>query len=296
MQQTTIPQVTVKRPLVKIVHPPKTKTFTNASESKPIVQPQFSNQVKNVPSNDITSQTVEKPFTTAVSIPTKPPTTVVKSVVEEGQQNTPSTPTVTTVTTVKPILKKPATPIINSAVVSRRVASVPRLPDWQYKLATTFLMTSDMSSTLDDVDMSDASNASPSTAETDQITEDTTRCICNSTHESEVMIQCDCCKKWLHEDCIKLQNSKESDPFICIFCQEEMSKAVKEYVRKKLAMFMPIVQKCQNDMQYMRQTQNFWNEIMEIVKDALEVLDMIPMFLPTSDRENDQTDLYKLTK
>lgn len=49
-------------------------------------------------------------------------------------------------------------------------------------------------------------------------------------------------------------------------------------------------------MQYMRQTQNFWNEIMEIVKDALEVLDMIPMFLPTSDRENDQTDLYKLTK
>ena len=142
-------------------------------------------------------------------------------------------------------------PISNSPVVNRRVIT-PKLPDWQYRLATTFLMTSDMSSTLDDIDLSDDNS--------NQITEDTTRCICNSTHESQVMIQCDCCKKWLHEYCIKLQNSREEDQFICIFCQEKLSRAVKEYIRKKLASFEPLVQKmselitvqCKTDSEFVK--------------------------------------------
>ncbi|OHT06908.1 hypothetical protein TRFO_24940 [Tritrichomonas foetus] len=197
------------------------------------------------------------------------------------QQNVGSTPEVK-----KRVVTAPA-------AVSRKIQT-PKLPDWQVKLATTFLMTTDMSCTLDDVDMSNSENHGGPGPDIDQITEDTTRCVCNSTHESDVMIQCDCCKKWLHEDCVKLLNSREVDPFICIFCQAEMSKAVKEYIRKKLNAFAPIIQRCQNELQYdIRQTQPIWGEIMEIVRDSQEVLRMIPLFLPTSDRSEDQSDLYK---
>ena len=94
-----------------------------------------------------------------------------------------------------------------------------------------------------------------------------------------------------------MQNSREEDQFICIFCQEELSRAVKDYIRKKLASFQPLVQKCQNELQYnVRQTQNLWNEIMDVVKDAQEVLKMIPLYLPTNDRESEQTDHYKFSK
>ena len=168
--------------------------------------------------------------------------------------------------------------VVTKKIHSRKI-NQNLLPDWQSNIATTFLMTPDMSCTDEDVDMSNPEFQGDGTPEMDQITEETTRCICNSPHESEVMIQCDSCKKWLHEDCVRLQNSREADPFICIFCQHEMAKAARAYVRRSLANCLgPILQRCQTDYQIPS-----WTEIEEVVKDTNDVLKMLPMFLPTAD-------------
>ena len=177
--------------------------------------------------------------------------------------------------TPTPTIPKKISPSVQSRKISQN-----RLPEWQSTIATTFLLTPDMSCTDENVDMSNPEFQGDGTAEMDQITEETTRCICNSPHESEVMIQCDSCKKWLHEDCVRLLNSKEADPFICIFCQHEMAKAVRAYVRRSLAGLAPILQRCQTD--YQTQIPR-WSEITEIVKDTKDVLKILPLFLPTAD-------------
>ena len=176
----------------------------------------------------------------------------------------------------------PVTKKVAPAVLSRRVTSAVKLPEWQTNIATTFLMTPDMSCTNEDVDLANPENQETVSAEMDQISEQTTRCICNRQHESDVMIQCDCCKKWLHEQCIRLVNSNENDPFICIFCEHEMAKAVKTYVRKKIAVLIQIVQKYQADGQTLS-----WNDLLENIRDCQEVLRMVPMFLPTNQEERE---------
>lgn len=181
-----------------------------------------------------------------------------------------------------PVAKKVA-----PAVLSRRATGAVKLPDWQTNIATTFLMTPDMSCTDEDIDLTDPENQDTTGTEMDQISEQTTHCCCNMQHESDVMIQCDCCKKWLHEQCIRLVNTNENDPFICIFCQHEMSRAVKSYVRQKISVLIQIVQKYQADGQTLS-----WNELLENIRDCQEVLRMVPMFLPTNEDEREQDSYY----
>jgi hypothetical protein len=99
------------------------------------------------------------------------------------------------------------------------------------------------------------------------------------------MIQCDSCKKWLHEDCVRLQNSREADPFICIFCQYQLAAAIKAYLRRKLVQFPVVLQNVQSTYQQETGThsQALWNEMLAIVQDAQSVLSLIPMFLPSSE-------------
>jgi hypothetical protein len=99
------------------------------------------------------------------------------------------------------------------------------------------------------------------------------------------MIQCDSCKKWLHEDCVRLQNSHEADPFICIFCQHELSRSIKSYLRTKTAAFPVLMQQLQSDFQYqaVSHSKSIWTDLLQIVNEAQDVLAMIPLFLPASE-------------
>jgi hypothetical protein len=184
----------------------------------------------------------------------------------------------TPVTTAAPTTKK-----IAPAVLSRKVAAT-KLPEWQASLSSIFLMTPDMSYQDDDRNIMEL-NPEGGPSEIDQITEETTRCLCNSTHESEVMIQCDSCKKWLHEDCVRLQNSREADPFICIFCQHELSRSIKSYLRRKTAAFPVLMQQLQSDFQYqaVSHSKSIWTDLLQIVNEAQDVLAMIPLFLPANE-------------
>jgi hypothetical protein len=228
----------------------------------------------------------------------KPVSSVVSLLVDapDGDSRPPTPRSTVVIKKAKPIIDilNQGSPKSVSAPVSKIVAPAcevrrrepPKLPEWQSNIATTFLLTADMSFADDEHDIEHPVDRA--TPDVDQITEETTKCICNSTHESEVMIQCDSCSKWLHEDCVKLQNSRESDPFICLYCQQELVKAVKLYMRKKLGEFKPILQKMRAEAHYrqgMRPT-SIWHEILEIVKDSQEVLKMIPFFLPNNDESH----------
>jgi hypothetical protein len=185
-----------------------------------------------------------------------------------------------------PALVKRVAPVHSRKLLAHKV------PDWQGSLAHSFLLTPDYSFSdsevaclgFDCLHFSDpCQNRSNGPSEIDQITEETTRCICNSTHESEVMIQCDSCKKWLHEDCVRLQNSREVDPFLCIFCQYEMSTAVKGYLRKKMTAFGPILSRFGGPD--LGRGSGLWSELLEVVRDSQEVLRMIPSFLPATEED-----------
>ncbi|KAH0791552.1 PHD-finger family protein [Histomonas meleagridis] len=216
---------------------------------------------KSVVTKSIVKKVTPVPPTSSINPPPPPPPP-------------PISPQKKTIT-IQPAMT--VTKAIPQSAQSRKI-STPKIPEWQYNLASTFLMTTDMTSTNSDIDPTDPHNQTDNNIETDQITEDMTRCICNSNHESDVMILCDSCKKWLHVDCVRLQNSQDVDPFICIYCQYEMAKAVKSFVRKKLASVLPIVQRYQDACQ----PTPIWNDLLQAIRDTQEVMKMIPHFLPTS--------------
>lgn len=119
----------------------------------------------------------------------------------------------------------------------------------------------------------------------DLSTGETTRCIYNSTHERKVMTQCDSCKKWVHEDCVRWHNSRESDPFACIFCPYELARSIRNYLRKKVTEFLMVMQKVQRGFPYrsLSHSKPIWSEMLDIMQDVQSVLAMIPLFLPSSD-------------
>lgn len=149
----------------------------------------------------------------------------------------------------------------------------PQLPSWEQNLAMTFLMTCNVS---DSVEHKETINS-----EVEHISEEMTRCLCNSNHESDVMILCDSCKKWMHVNCVRLQNSQDVDPFVCIYCQYEMSKAIKSFVRAKL---MNITQKIKEKR--IQETTPVWNELLQTILDIQSVLRIVPQFLPMASTEN----------
>ena len=95
------------------------------------------------------------------------------------------------------------------------------------------------------------------------------------------MILCDSCKKWMHVNCVRLQNSQDVDPFVCIYCQYEMSKAIKSFVRAKL---MNITQKIKEKR--IQETTPVWNELLQTILDIQSVLRIVPQFLPMASTEN----------
>ncbi|KAF2277273.1 uncharacterized protein EI97DRAFT_314940 [Westerdykella ornata] len=64
-------------------------------------------------------------------------------------------------------------------------------------------------------------NASPTTTpSTDRssLSNDSTRCICNSADDGRPMIQCESCNKWLHKTCVGLSARNPPPVYVCIFC------------------------------------------------------------------------------
>lgn len=181
-------------------------------------------------------------------------------------------------TPAQPIVKKVAV----APIVSRKLYNKPSIPEHYITIANSFLMTPDMTSPEHPQEVENASSKEMD-PDSEQIPE--TRCICTLTHSSSVMIQCDSCKKWLHEDCVHLKNPKDADPFICIYCQYEIAKAVKSFVRQRLSVLNPMAQRLEIDMQSGRitQLQSVWNELGEIVNDIQDVLKMIPDSLHSED-------------
>ena len=179
-------------------------------------------------------------------------------------------------TPAQPIVKKvAATPI-----VSRKIYNKPSIPEHYITIANSFLMTPDMSSpdASQDSDLTNPEESEPIPQET--------RCICSLTHSSSLMIQCDSCKKWLHDDCIHLKNSKEVETFYCIYCQYEIAKAVKSFIRQRLSILAPMARRLEMDIQsgILTQLPSLWAELQEIVNDIQDVLNMIPNALHS---END---------
>lgn len=158
------------------------------------------------------------------------------------------------------------------------------IPEWQRKLAETYLLVPDMENTTDDT--IDSSNDSEKFQP--QISEDTINCICRSTHDSEVMIQCDSCKRWMHMSCIRLEDSNEDETFICIYCQYQLAKAIKQYVRTKVAGLQTQLQPFLNDIQTCRipQTQAVFAQLNDEIQQIQQTLQTIPSFLPTVQPQN----------
>ena len=171
----------------------------------------------------------------------------------------------------QPVVKKvQATPI-----VSRKIYNKPSIPDHYLTIANSFLMTPDMTGP---EDTQDGENGA---SEADEPIPQETRCICSLTHSSSLMIQCDSCKKWLHDDCVHLKNSKDVETFICIYCQYEIAKAVKSFIKQRLSILAPMAQRLENGMHNgsLNELQNLWTELGDIVNDIQEVLNMIPSSL-----------------
>ena len=166
-----------------------------------------------------------------------------------------------------------------ATVVSKKVNN-PKITDLYLQLSQAFLLTPDMTSTIISEKQND-NFQEENNSEVEPIPE--TRCICNLTHGSPLMIQCDSCKKWLHEDCVHLKNPKDADPFICIFCQHEISKSVKNFVRRKMKIIQNIVSKIEKENQSPINLSNYWKEIQNIIDDTKNVLELIPTFLNSTE-------------
>ena len=158
---------------------------------------------------------------------------------------------------------KVRTPATNSVLIKNFNKS----PQEQYlALATTFFLTPDMMDAVDnsggnETQMTDSNNPDVEIAPE-------TRCICTLTHGSPLMIQCDSCKKWLHEDCVHLKNPKDANPFICIYCQYEMAKAVKQFIRRRILKLYPDITKLEGDPNFSNKIHQIWDEITLIAKDT----------------------------
>ncbi|EAX87499.1 PHD-finger family protein [Trichomonas vaginalis G3] len=184
----------------------------------------------------------------------------------------------------------PSTPVVKKIaagpIISRKFTQKPQIPDNYLSIANAFLLTPDMTGPRESPIQNDSPEQVSDKGDVEVVQE--TRCICGLTHGSSVQIQCDSCQKWLHEDCVHLKNSKEADPFICIYCQYEIAKAVKAYVRQRLASLLPKAQQLEIEMQNGRITQYMpiWNELSDIVADIQEVLKLIPELLRSEDDKN----------
>ena len=156
----------------------------------------------------------------------------------------------------------------------------PQIPEWQKTLAQTYLLVPDMGNTTDP----NLENENSKIYE-QPISEETISCICHSTHESEIMLQCDSCKRWMHVTCVRLQDSQEDDTYICIFCQYQLSKAVKQYIRNKVSNLQDYLKPLVSDLQNYRipQSQNIWKDLTEHINELQNVLQIIPSYFPSGE-------------
>lgn len=154
-------------------------------------------------------------------------------------------------------------------------------------LAELFLLAPDMSCTNQQLDMMNPANYTKESAKKKQTKPSIgseTRCICNSRHDSELMIQCDSCKKWLHSECVRLVNTEHVSPFICIFCQYKVAIAIKMNAKTSLQRFLPIIQQMHQEERF--KFLELSKEILEVIRDIQEILHMTPSFLPPQTRPN----------
>lgn len=153
-------------------------------------------------------------------------------------------------------------------------------------MAQIFLMTPDMSCTNQQLDMMDPKNLPKDKTNQQKPTRPTqgveTRCICGSKFESELMIQCDSCKLWLHADCVRLQNTENVCPFICIFCQFRIAKSIKDFVKNSFSQFTPTLELLKTDGA--GKSKQLWFDVMKVCKDIQGVLHMAPTFLPPQNK------------
>ncbi|OHS93132.1 PHD-finger family protein [Tritrichomonas foetus] len=142
----------------------------------------------------------------------------------------------------------------------------------------------DLSCTDEDIDMSLPSNSRAPPVSKGKIRN--VRCICTSKHQSDVMIQCDSCKNWLHSSCIQLENSKDVSPFVCIYCQYNVATTVRSFITSQALKFRTVLE------QFINEPDNSYKSmkpvvpsLFKMVKEIEQSLKMIPEFLP-SDSSN----------
>lgn len=68
-------------------------------------------------------------------------------------------------------------------------------------------------------------NGSPSTenlttpsTDRSSLSTESTRCVCHGTDESQPMVQCESCEKWLHMNCLGFKSSTLPAVYVCVFC------------------------------------------------------------------------------
>jgi hypothetical protein len=138
-------------------------------------------------------------------------------------------------------------------------------------LAQCFMLVPDMSATDDMINLLDPLN-SPHPSVFDHPTPDTIRCLCDSSHIADTMLQCDSCKLWMHGDCLHVTNSGDGSPFICLYCQQKISNAIRGYVRAQLQRLRP------TDME--TDLSDFWADTLRVIEEVKDLLQAVPKFLP----------------
>ncbi|KAF2660059.1 hypothetical protein K491DRAFT_589941 [Lophiostoma macrostomum CBS 122681] len=63
----------------------------------------------------------------------------------------------------------------------------------------------------------DVGLTTPST-DRSSLSNESTRCICNSSDDGRPMVQCESCNKWLHMDCVGLSSHNLPPVYVCIIC------------------------------------------------------------------------------
>ncbi|KAF9695690.1 hypothetical protein EKO04_006390 [Ascochyta lentis] len=93
-------------------------------------------------------------------------------------------------------------------------------------------------------------NGSPSTeglttpsTDRSSLSSDSTRCVCHGTDESQPMVQCESCSKWLHMGCLGLKPSTLPPVYVCVFCTGQTPLARGGRIRGPVPFDSPLTHK-----------------------------------------------------
>ena len=107
------------------------------------------------------------------------------------------------------------------------------------------------------------------------------RCICNSKHVNDVLIQCDSCKNYLHLNCLQLENQNDVKSFVCIYCQHNVTTTVRSFLLNQSDKLNSMIDN------FLEMPDNAYSSakheiapFMDMIKEIEGTLKKIPEFLP----------------